>query len=263
LAYLNTNQGNIYYEVCGEGEPLVFLHGITLDSRMWEKQISYFKNYFKVIYYDLRFYGKSDSTIPFYHTEDLKNLLDFLNIKNPNLVGLSRGGRVSIDFTLEFSENVRSLTLANTSLSGFKYPPEVLDRQNTLANLAKTNIQAAKEYWLKEPIFKCALQNSSVTQDLRRIIEQYSGIHWVEGAAKLEKWKILDATEKLHLINVPTLIITGNEDTYYFKNVSKIINDSISHSKLIEIPASGHMVNMEQPQKFNQCLHNFLNEIEN
>ncbi|HRN71221.1 MAG TPA: alpha/beta hydrolase, partial [Candidatus Woesebacteria bacterium] len=106
-------KGNIYYQYSDikSLETLVFLHGFSLDHRMWEPQIEEFSSKFNVLVYDLRGYGKSSMPNQNYsHYDDLFHLLNHLDIKQVHLIGLSMGGRVAIDFTLEHPEKVKTMT---------------------------------------------------------------------------------------------------------------------------------------------------------
>lgn len=117
------DNSNLFYSVKGQGEPLVFIHGNFNDSRIWSYQIDKFSKYYKVICYDLRGYGKSDTpTSSFSHFEDLKSLLDLLGIKKVIIVGSSLGGSVAIDFALQYPEYVKSLVLAAPAINGYRYP---------------------------------------------------------------------------------------------------------------------------------------------
>src|SRR5438105_4839998 len=93
LAPVNGTQ--LYYEVTGIGDPLVLIHGFSLDTRMWHAQVPALAAHYRVIAYDLRGFGRSpmsDGT-PYQHADDLKGLLDYLSAGPAVLVGLSRGGQ--------------------------------------------------------------------------------------------------------------------------------------------------------------------------
>src|SRR6185436_13829592 len=86
------NGGRLYWEAAGEGEPLVFIHGFTLDTRMWDDQWDVFAARYRVIRYDVRGFGQS--TVPdgpFSHQDDLRALMDYLGVDRFHLVGLSMG----------------------------------------------------------------------------------------------------------------------------------------------------------------------------
>src|SRR5579859_2012208 len=99
--YAEVNGTRLYYEVAGEGQPLVMLHGGLVNLRSWDSQVVEFAQRYQVIRYDLRGMGKSDqATEPFSHEEDLRSLLAFLGLEQAIVMGLSFGGRTAINFTL-------------------------------------------------------------------------------------------------------------------------------------------------------------------
>ena len=92
---INVGNGSLYYEEAGQGEPIIFVHGHSLDHRMWDEQFLVFAKKYHVIRYDLRGYGISSSQTEdyqFMHVEDLVTLMDSLHIKKAHIVGLSLGG---------------------------------------------------------------------------------------------------------------------------------------------------------------------------
>src|SRR3989304_2780387 len=95
--------GKLYYEISGSGFPLLLIHGFSYDTRVWRKQVEDFSPYYQVVAYDLRGFGKSSLPRGEYsHAEDLKNLLDYLKIRQAHLVAHSLGGDVALDFVVEF-----------------------------------------------------------------------------------------------------------------------------------------------------------------
>ena len=96
---VEVNGTQLYYEIAGTGPAVVLLHPGNLDRRIWDEQFQLFAERYRVIRYDVRGHGKSaQPTRPYSDTEDLFQLLQLLQIKKASLVGLSLGGRISIDF---------------------------------------------------------------------------------------------------------------------------------------------------------------------
>lgn len=248
--FFEHNNGKLYFEVVGEGEPIVLIHGFSLDHRMWEPQVEFLKDKFKVITYDLRGFGKSSvPTDKYSHHDDLKALLEHLGISNTHLVGLSLGGEIAIDFALAFPNMAKSLVLADSSLGGYKstvdwnvHPEEGLER--------------AKENWLNHEVLKKTRENINASKKLRGILADYSGWHWFNSDSR----ERLDPTalERLEEIKVPTLIIVGEKDLPYYHDISNILTSKINISKKFIFPEAGHMVNLENPEKFNQIVLDFL-----
>ena len=116
---VEVNGTSLYYEIQGNGHPLVLIEGGQLDCRMWDDQFSVLSQNYQVIRYDVRGFGRSGAWADSYQAhEDLRALLDTLAIEKAHFVGLSLGGRISIDFALEYPEMVRSLVLAGPGRSG-------------------------------------------------------------------------------------------------------------------------------------------------
>ena len=117
----DVNGTHLYYELAGSGDPLVLIHGNTLDTRMWDDQFEPLARRYQVIRYDMRGYGKSalptaDSYAP---ADDLMALLRHLGFGSAHVLGQSRGGAAAIDFALTYPEATDTLTVVDTVLRGF------------------------------------------------------------------------------------------------------------------------------------------------
>src|SRR5215217_1678210 len=114
------NGARIYYEAAGEGDPLVLVHAGIADSRMWEDQLMAFADRYRVIRHDMRGFGTTAMVEgPFSYHEDLRALLDSLNVERAHLVGCSMGGGAVLDFALEYPQRVGNLVLVGSAVGGF------------------------------------------------------------------------------------------------------------------------------------------------
>src|SRR5712691_5889967 len=128
--FVQTSQGRLYHEMAGDGPPLVLIHGGLWDARMWDDQFEAFAQRRSVLRYDLRGFGRSERpTGPFSNTQDLTELLQHLGIERTAVLGLSMGGRVAIDFTLERPEMVSALIPVAAGLGGFEYEDAELEKR--------------------------------------------------------------------------------------------------------------------------------------
>lgn len=248
--FFEFNKGKLYFEVTGEGEPIVFVHGFTLDYRMWKPQVDEFSKKFKVITYDLRGFGKS--SIPedkYSHHEDLKALLDHLGISKTHVVGLSLGGEIALDFAVSYPSMVKILTLADSSLGGYKSTVD----WNVHPELG---LDKAKENWLNHQVFDKTRENENALTLLKQIVSDYSGWHWFNNDPR-EKVSP-PAIDQIQNIKVPTLIMIGEYDLSYFKDIAVILNNKIPNSKKIIIKNSGHMSNLENIEQFNKTIEQQL-----
>ncbi len=242
--------GDIYYQYleAKSQETLVFLHGFSLDHRMWKPQIEEFSSKFNILVYDLRGYGKSLMPNQNYsHHNDLLELLNHLELKQVHLIGLSMGGRVAIDFTLEHPEKVKTMTVIDSSLGGYKSTVDFSIK-------IETNMQKAREKWLSHEVFEYTNRNYEISNKLKTILDDYSGWHWLNGN-KYEQ-VIPDAKNRLHEIKCPTQILVGEHDLEYFKNIGQYMHERIKNSDYRLVPDGGHMSNLENPNFVNNVVIN-------
>lgn len=240
-----------YITLGSSNTSLTFLHGDTLDHRQWQPQIDFFSPNFQVLTYDMSGYGQSPLPDgPVDHPNDLKQLLDSLHIQTTHLVGSSYGGEQAIDFALRFPTLVSSLTLIDTSLSGF--PCTV----NWDIGARSLPLGVVKQNWLDHEVFKYLQNNQPVVQQLSAMVHDYSGHYWLCGLPSLApKHK---AINRLRDIKVPTLIIVGQHDLDYFHNIATTLHKGVTHSELKIIPDSSHLPNLEQPELINQLIEKYL-----
>ena len=115
----------LYYEAIGTGPPVVLLHDGLLDCRVWDDQFKALSEAYRVVRYDMRGHGRSEMPASeLSHVEDLHGLLGFLEVERAHLLGLSNGGRISLDFSLAYPEMVESTILVGSSLSGYHFSEE-------------------------------------------------------------------------------------------------------------------------------------------
>lgn len=258
--YAEVNNARLYYEMAGEGHPLVFIHGNTLDTRMWDDQFDLFASDHTVIRYDLRGYGRSSLPTPeesYAHHDDLKALLDNIGISKAHVTGLSMGGRVATDFTIVYPQIVSSLTLVDSVVHG--YVNQFFLLNDLVAKAAEEVPSAANRMWFEHELFAPARQHPQVAKKLAEIIADYSGWHWLNK----NPWTPLDpkSMEQLNKINVKTLVVLGDQDLPDFHNVADILHRNIAGATKKIIKGAGHMSNMEAPKEFNEILKEFLQGV--
>lgn len=199
----------------------------------------------------MRGFGKSPLPDGSYsHVEDLHALMLELKLEKAHLVGLSLGGEVAIEYALTYPESLLSLTLADTSLGGYS---STVDWR---VYAQEQGIEQAKQNWLNHKVFFSAKGMPVVLQTLKQLVSEYSGWHWLnyDPRTKLNP----PAIDRLSEIQLPTQVIVGEHDLPYYHDIAKILLDKIPHAQLHKVTDSGHMVNLEQPVKFNQLLTDFV-----
>jgi pimeloyl-ACP methyl ester carboxylesterase len=259
--FAEVNDTRLYYEVVGRGHPLVLVHGFSFNTKMWDDQFETFAKRFKVICYDIRGFGKS--ALPaigkeYSHTKDLKALLNQLGINHAYLIGLSMGGNIALDFTIEYAEMTKALILVDSTLEGFQdWSKTRLEFIKSIYKEAKEKgVKAAKDVQLKDALLKPALEKPNVALRLKQMVSDYSGWHFVN----IDPSRSLDppAMERLQEIQVPTLIIVGERSLPEFHRIADILNREIQNSKRVTLKGAGHLSCMETPKEFNEAVLSFL-----
>lgn len=260
--FAQVNGTRLYYEEAGAGDPVVLIHGFTLDTRMWDDQFAPLARRFRAIRYDMRGFGRS--AVPgadsYTHHDDLCALLDHLGVEQAHLVGLSKGGAVALDLALANPQRVRSLALIDTVIGGFPWSPETTARDGLVWQRAHAGgISAAKESWRAHPLFAPAFRRPEVAARLGQIIDEYSGWHFVN--ASHEHGLEPPAAQRLKELTVPVLAIVGEHDTPDFRAVTELICRELPQARRLVVPGAGHMANMEAPAQVTEALLTFLTSL--
>ena len=258
----DVNGARLYYEIEGNGTPLVLIHGRGLDTRMWDDQVAAFAAKYCVIRYDVRAFGKSSlpSDVPFRHADDLHALLQHLGVDRAHVVGLSMGGRIAVDFALLYPESALSLILVDASLDGVDYSDawnESLDAIGERARLEGP--RAGNEMWLAHELFAPAREQSACGAKLARIVGDSSGWIWLH-ATPLQPI-VPPAADRLHELHVPALVVVGERDLSDFQRIADTLATGIDGARKVVLRGAGHMSNMEQPDEFNAAVLDFLDDV--
>ncbi|WP_026476462.1 alpha/beta fold hydrolase [Alkaliphilus transvaalensis] len=258
------NGVEINYKVTGEGEQvLLILNGIMMSVTSWTNMTPiYNKAGYKVINVDFRDQGESGASPEDYdntqHVSDLKGLLDYLEIKECNIMGISYGGQVAMLFALKYPEMVKGLILANT----------ISRLTNYLAAIGASWDEAAK---LKdgEKFFKLAMpliysdtfyeKNEKWLKDRVKIFGKILTDQWFERYLRLSSsLNNYDISELIGDIKAPTLVIASDKDVVTPYEELHLIHKKIPNSKFVVIPEAGHASCYEKTDEFNLLVVGFL-----
>jgi 3-oxoadipate enol-lactonase len=266
--------GKIYYEVTGQPHQpsLVLLHAGIAKLRMWDEQIEAFSKHYQVICYDTRAYGKSTTeAVKFSQRQDLLALLEHLKIDKVHLLGISRGGTIAMDFTLEFPDKVASLVMVASNPSGFESDDSEIEktyfaRDEELSESRNAEAMAALdiEMWVDGPGQPVGRASEKVRQKVHALTLEHYQDYFAAFAEKEPTSVPLEppAIERLTAINVPTLIITGDLDFSYTAVAAELMVREIPTAQHVVIADAAHMVNMEKPEAFNKVVLEFLGHVQ-
>ncbi len=245
------NDGTLDYQKVGSGPWLVFVHGFSLDQRMWARQVEQFRAKFTVLTYDCRGFGRSSMpTGPYNHSEDLRALILMLGAPAVHLVGLSMGGRIALNYALRWPGFVRSLALISTDVGGYRYQIDW-----DVAACAP-HLNAMREQWLKHDIFRPTQRHPDAWASTVRMVGDYSGWHWLHNDVRHPV--DTDAWDRLGEITVPTIAVVGHGDLPDFHRIAASLPTHMPRARQTVVPGSGHLVNLEAPEVCNEILARHL-----
>jgi 3-oxoadipate enol-lactonase len=255
----------VWFEELGSqaAVPVVLIHGFPFSHEMWHPQIAVLREKFHVIDYDVRGHGQSsagDGQYPFeFLVDDLISLLDYLKLGRAVLCGLSMGGYIALRAVERNPERVQALILADTQARADTNEGK-LKRVDGIKAIKANGIKPFAEGFLKTAFTHTSLSpKSELVVTIQKIIESNSPVG-VCGAL-LALATRTDTTASLSAIQVPTLILAGEQDTITPISLSKEMHDLIHGSEMGVIKNAAHLSNIENADEFNTYVTNFLSKI--
>lgn len=257
MAYATINNIKTYYEEHGNGEPVLFIHGLGSSVADWKLQIDFFSKEFKVIAYDIRGHGLSETSSSKFSivnlADDGATLLRSLSGKPAHVVGISLGGMIAYQLAVSDPDVVKTLTVVNSI-------PEF--------NIA--NIRLRIKFWARLVILKLfglrtigkMLSKKLFPGEKFEALRKEFVIKWSKNNKRaylntLKAMKGWSIRNQLELIRCPTLIIASEFD-YTSSELKQYYAKMISNVKLVMIKNSRHALPVEEPEKFNDVLQSFL-----
>ena len=256
------NDINIYFEIHGEGFPLVMITGLAADINWWiPETIESYSQSFKTIIFDSRGTGRTDKpNIPYsilMMANDTVGLMDALNIPKAHILGISMGGFIAQEIAITYPERVEKLVLCSTNCGGSKQilpSSEVLQTMTTLRDLTP-------EEWID------VMFSLGFTDDFRKInadfIKSYKQrvIKFFTPLDSLQRQTLANmgfsSGMRLKKINAPTLIMHGKEDIMAPPENAEILAKRIPNAKLVMLDNTGHFL-VSAPEKVINILNDFL-----
>lgn len=247
----------LYYEVSGDGLPIIFTHGASWNHYQWNSQVNYFKKDYKVITWDVRGHGYSSLPEGPVDSEDFSKdliaLMDYLNIENAILCGLSMGGHISLQTAIRYPKRVKKLILIGTPCSNtFNLYEKICVPINRFSSrLIPINISAKIQAKMLSKF------NPSNSAYITKAYSMISHDNWNRIWSAVTH---MESKDDLHKVKCPTLILIGDHDN--MTNYQQpYIHKNIKNSELIVIPNAQHGTNLDNPDAVNQAIDEFINDI--
>jgi pimeloyl-ACP methyl ester carboxylesterase len=268
MPYADSKGVQLYYEEAGKGLPLVFVHEFAGDLRSWEGQMRHFSRRYRCIAFNARGYLPSDvpAAASQYSqaiaTDDIANVMRALGIRKAHVIGCSMGGYATLHFGLRYARMARSLTVIG---AGYGSDPD-----KRAQFLRDTEVMAQRFERLGSPeaitIYQIGparvqLQNKD-PRGFKELCEAFAD-HSALGSAntlrgvQARRPTIYSLERGLARMKVPTHILSGDEDTQCLEP-GVFIKRACPAARLTVVPATGHAVNIEEPDLFNRLAGDFL-----
>jgi pimeloyl-ACP methyl ester carboxylesterase len=256
-----TISGRSYaYAEAGNAPPLLLVHGFPLDHESWAPQLEVFGHQRRVIAPDLAGFGRTGTPgAPSLdaHADDLAALLDEIGAARVVLVGLSMGGYIALAMWRKHRERIAALVLADTR-SGAD-APEAQTKRVALADRVLAE-GIAPLLGNVQPGLLSEAAPARIADTVRTIIERQPP---AGAAAALRAMAArVDSTPDLPSIDVPVLVIVGEQDAITPASESEAMVAALPRASLARIPRAGHLSNLEEPGAFNGALRAFLDEVD-
>lgn len=260
---INLGDFSLYYEIHGDGEPLVLIPGFRTGLWLWFRQVEALGKRFRTIVFDPRGIGQSDhSPAPLTarnSAEDLASLLSALNIESAHILGVSFGGFVAQEFALAYPQMTRSLILCCTSFGGPRHllPPVAI--LQAWAAAVNTDERARQNFQLifSPKFIKEQPDEFERVMHLRLKNPVSDQTHF----AQVQAAATFDVEARVADIKAPTLVLTGDEDTLVPAGNSDNLASRIPQARLKVIAGGSHMFFMEQPEAFNDAVIEFIDTV--
>lgn len=262
----------LHYEEAGSGTPVVFVHEFAGDARSWEPQLRHFSRRYRCVAYNARGYPPSDvpEDVERYSQararDDIRAVLDGLGLERAHIVGLSMGAFATLHFGIAYPRRALSLTVAGGGYGAHpaQYAQFQKDSRANAETLRRDGLAKFVATYGHGPT-RVQFQNKD-PRGFAEYIRQFSE-HSALGAintllgVQARRPSLYELAGDMARIEVPTLIMAGDEEEPCLE-VCLLMKRAIPGAGLAILPASGHGINLEEPELFNRLLEDFLHRAE-
>ena len=264
------NGVSLHVEETGSGESIIFVHEFGGDTRSWQPQVEQLSQHYRCVVYNARGYPPSD--VPedetLYgqqlSTADLKGVLDALDIEQAFVVGLSMGAYTGLMLTMQHPERVRALVFASGGSGA--YPATrtqfLADTHAVAEKMLQANSVDASGISSGPSRVQLQNKNRTVWEQFAAHLSEHSavGSAYTLRHVQAERPSLYDLAAELRAVTTPTLLVVGDEDESCL-DVNLHLKRTMPYSGLSIFPKSGHLLNLEEPERFNVLIDEFFQTV--
>jgi len=260
---ISSGDAEIFFDIAGSGPPVVLLHPFPVCREFWIPVSQFFSNRYRLIMPDLRGHGDSSlgdgpATMA-KHAADVSRVMTAAGVDRAPIVGVSIGGYVIFEFWRQFRERVSALALCNT-----KAAADSAEARAGRLQAAEDVLQKGTEIFFEGMLPKVLAETTrrsrpNLVDGALRMMRKMSP----EDVAGVQRGMAdrPDSIPTAQSINVPTLIITGDEDTATGVPEAEVMKQNIRGSEMKVVAKAGHYSPWEQPQEVGRLLRQFLDSV--
>jgi pimeloyl-ACP methyl ester carboxylesterase len=257
--------GSLHFEVDGDGPPLLLIHAGIANLRMWDPQVPALAASHRVIRYDTRGFGRTESeAVEFSNRADAIAVLDHVGVSAATLVGASRGGMIALDLALESPDRVDALVIVDGGIGGYESPAAV--GEDEMWEEVEQKEEAKEWDWLADFETRWWIDGPGQPEDrvdptLRTLVHG-----WILDNYRAEKEAGTPqplrppAGDRLDDLSVPTLVVVGDLDEPATVDSCGVLADRVG-GRLEVFEGCAHLPNLEQPDLFTELLLEFLEGV--
>ncbi|MCB2192653.1 MAG: alpha/beta hydrolase [Deltaproteobacteria bacterium] len=261
----NIGEISLYYEIHGQGRPLVMIRGLGSNADHWYSQLPALAAAYRVVVFDNRGMARSEDVGgPLSISQmagDTLALMDALSLERPIILGLSMGGMIAQELAINHPERLSALVLACTHPGG----PNQVRPTTEVEELFKKMVFLATPEAKRDAA--ATLFDPKTLRERPEVAAEYAEIslrHPAEADILTRQWNAVlghDTYERLHWIKAPTMVLTGDADLLIPPGNSEILAARIPGAKLVKVPGGGHQILVEQPEACNHEILDFLDGL--
>ena len=273
MPYVTTDDGvRLYYEECGSGTPVIFVHEYAGDHRAWETQMRHFGQRYRAITFAARGYPPSDvpNDVASYSqvraANDIASVLDGLGIAKAHIVGLSMGGFATLHFGFRHAAKALSLVVAGCGYGAEKGAQDKFraEADAIAAFIDDAGIRVFAERYAYGPT-RVQFENKDPRgfAEFKQQLSEHSavGARNTQLGVQKERPSLYDLVDQMKTLTVPTLVLTGDED-WPCLQPALLMKQTIPTAALSVMPNCGHTINIEDPDQFNRLVGEFIVQVD-
>ena len=254
-----TSRNGLHYIIEGSGPPVVLVHAFQMDAREWDEIAPELAKERRVIRYDVRGHGRSaGATKPTAAHEDLRDLLDELQIPKASLVGLSMGSGIVLDAALAFPDRIDRVVMVSPTVSGVT---SVIPNDWMMPIIAQVRAGAkdsAAALWWASSMMAGARKRGAAGERYHKVVLDNARI-WGESPANRLPL-IPPAAQRLESLRSPLLVVVGERDAAAIRQLAEMLALRVPNAQMLTMPRAGHMISVEMPAELAEEIADFLSE---